>query len=413
MRKNILILFFALFLFINAFSKPFTFVVMGDNRPTFKEQPYVYYKIVKKLKKLNPDFIISTGDIIEGYTKNEKELLRMYDDYISVTKPILNKLYFVAGNHDVMRLKKLYDDYMKKFGKFYYSFDKENAHFIILNSEEWKHSGEIVGAQWEWLKNDLKKNKKKHIFVFLHRPIYAKIGHIGSSMDKYPKKRDKLATLLKKYNVDMIFTGHTHIYNFSVINGLPQTITGGAGAPLYADKDNGGFYHFIKVIVNGDDVEYRVVPVDSEIEIARKLRLAKKFDAADFFLEQAEKNAPAHPEIFVEKCLVAFTKKNTSDFNLFFKKLNKLYNDKSETYVRLALSTYYFDENYENALYFLKKANEIKSSGRNFYYMGKVAFEMKKYQDALRYFESMKKYDKKYEKYANRMIKKVKEAMKK
>ena len=45
-------------------------------------------------------------------------------------------------------------------------------------------------------------------------------------------------TLFETYDVDVVFTGHIHMYNETVINGVRYVITGGAGASLYADEEH-------------------------------------------------------------------------------------------------------------------------------------------------------------------------------
>ncbi|MCK4595350.1 hypothetical protein KAT73_01095, partial [candidate division WOR-3 bacterium] len=74
-------------------------------------------------------------------------------------------------------------------------------------------------------------------------------------MDKYPEQRDSLLTLLKNNNVDIIFVGHEHLFRKTTHDGVIQIITGGAGAPLYAEEEDGGFYHFVLVDVGEENIE--------------------------------------------------------------------------------------------------------------------------------------------------------------
>jgi hypothetical protein len=58
-----------------------------------------------------------------------------------------------------------------------YSFDYGNNHFIILNEYcgdtcDNCTKGDIPDVLYNWLENDLKKNKKKNIFVVGHEPAY-------------------------------------------------------------------------------------------------------------------------------------------------------------------------------------------------------------------------------------------------
>jgi len=106
----------------------------------------------------------------------------------------------------------------------------------------------------------LKENSPTNRFVFLHRPLYpdSLIGsHFRNCLDKYPEERDSLLALLKMYEVDIIFVGHEHLFRKSAHDGIIQIITGGAGAPLYAKEEDGGFYHFVLVDVEEEKNDLR------------------------------------------------------------------------------------------------------------------------------------------------------------
>jgi hypothetical protein len=65
--------------------------------------------------------------------------------------------------------------------------------------------------------------------------------------------------------VDAVFAGHEHYYQRKVIDGVMQIITGGGGAPLYDREEDGGFYHFTRVTVDGDKVSGEVVDIDGKV----------------------------------------------------------------------------------------------------------------------------------------------------
>jgi hypothetical protein len=65
--------------------------------------------------------------------------------------------------------------------------------------------------------------------------------------------------------VTMVFAGHEHFYLRQTIDGIPHIITGGGGAPLYAKDEDGGFYHYIFVTVDGDKVKAEVVDINGKI----------------------------------------------------------------------------------------------------------------------------------------------------
>ena len=234
---------------------PFRFAVLGDNRGN----PEVYKTLLEKISSLAPDFAVNTGDLITNAGH-----LYQWDEFIELSSGYDFPILPVVGNHDVdnPRSEKMYRDIFTLPGEeIYYSFAYSNSQFIALDSEIPGEESKITGAQLEWLKKTLKNSSPTHRFIFLHRPLYpdSLIGsHFGNCLDKYPEERDSLLTLLKRYDVDIIFVGHEHLFRKSIYDGVMQIITGGAGAPLYAEEENGGFYHFVLVDVKEEKIEVKL-----------------------------------------------------------------------------------------------------------------------------------------------------------
>lgn len=91
-----------------------------------------------------------------------------------------------------------------------YSFDYGDAHFSILDSqlqEEVEWIPNMLTLQQEWLEKDLAETTKPWKLVFLHRPIYHNRTSAGDE-----DLRDALAPLFERYNVDVVFAGHDHVY---------------------------------------------------------------------------------------------------------------------------------------------------------------------------------------------------------
>ncbi len=237
---------------LNSSKTPFRFAALGDNRGNAK----IYRTLLDKISTFKPDFAVNTGDLItnSGHLYQWEEFIDWSSGY---DFPILP----VVGNHDVdnARSEKMYRDIFSLPGEeVYYSFTYGNSQFIVLDSEIPGEIGSITGEQLEWLRQTLMNSSPAHRFVFFHRPMYADslIGrHFGSCLDRYPQERDTLLALLKRYNVDIVFVGHEHLFRKSIYDGVMQIITGGAGAPLYAEEKNGGFYHFILVDAEGKKIE--------------------------------------------------------------------------------------------------------------------------------------------------------------
>jgi len=107
----------------------------------------------------------------------------------------------------------------------YYSFDYENVHFVVLNTDE-KENEDLSKAQLAWFEDDLVKatnsDSTKWIIVVLHRSLYSSGDH--STDGDVINLRSSVGSLLAKYNVDAVISGHDHVYlrTKSLYNGVAQ-----------------------------------------------------------------------------------------------------------------------------------------------------------------------------------------------
>jgi len=222
----------------------FSFAVFGDNRDgeeTFK-------LILNQLNADPPVFAVNTGDFVSRGQKAE------YEHYLKLIKGAKFKIYNVMGNHDEVQGGGRW--FSKYFGPDYYSFDYEGSHFIFLNNA---FKGDFDKKQHTWLIADLKKNNEKNIFVFFHKPIFDPSETYPNYVMSERKMGQDLMELFKRYKVRYVFTGHIHGYARVERGGVIYIVTAGAGAPLYLPRYLGGFYHYVKITVDGDSIKEEVV----------------------------------------------------------------------------------------------------------------------------------------------------------
>jgi 3',5'-cyclic AMP phosphodiesterase CpdA len=160
----------------------------------------------------------------------------------------------VVGNHDLGENQDL-TLYRKIFGPDYYAFQLKDHHFIVLNDNLDTGMG---AAQMAWLEQELSKSQSyKTRLVFLHIPLFDPRG--GENHHCLPEATGRrLAALFRKYRVTHIFAAHIHGYFAGNWDGVPYTVTGGAGAPLYGTDPEHFFYHYLKITLRGDHVEVQV-----------------------------------------------------------------------------------------------------------------------------------------------------------
>ena len=235
-----------------------SFCVFGDCQPAGNYANYrVTTAIMQTMALERPQFVIGLGDYIDGargLDATRKQWQRFFGAVSPLQKLGAIPMVLTIGNHDSG--SPLFDQY---FGRRYFSFDAGNAHFIVLDTQQPGQYGRIAGTQWEWLNQDLAAAANARlIFVTVHQPLFPVGVHRGSAQDKYPPYRDRLHTLLAKYKVSAVFSGHEHLYNHQERNGVHYFISGGGGAPLYANADKGGFHHYLRVECADDSFTVQV-----------------------------------------------------------------------------------------------------------------------------------------------------------
>ncbi len=234
----------------------YSFIVLGDNRSGDR----AYGNIIARAMERKPDFIINVGDQIPDPGDRSD-----WDRFWELSKPITVPYFLTVGNHDVndRKSEKIYQEQVDLPGnELYYRFRVGiDSLFIVLDSYLPGEQKKITGEQYQWLKKTM-GDVHEHMFVFLHHPLYGNKeqgSHYGRSVDQYPVDRDRLQKLFASRGVDVVFAGHEHMYYREKVGVVTHVITGGGGAPLYAKDEDGGFYHFVHVTVDGKNVVCEVV----------------------------------------------------------------------------------------------------------------------------------------------------------
>ncbi|ETO06202.1 hypothetical protein RFI_31194 [Reticulomyxa filosa] len=96
---------------------------------------------------------------------------------------------------------------------FWYSFDFQSVHFVMLSSE---HNLSQGSEAYQWLKQDLQmadaqRDRFPWIIVNLHRPLYVSESY-PSDLQVAEHLKLELETLLYEFGVDVVFSGHFHAY---------------------------------------------------------------------------------------------------------------------------------------------------------------------------------------------------------
>ncbi len=221
----------------------FHFAVMTDR--TGGHRRGIWMQAVRNLNLLRPEFVVSVGDLIEGYTDDRQRAENEWKEFLGFVDQLDMRFFFVAGNHDVTN-PMLHEMWRKKFGREYYSFDYQGVHFLCLLSED--PSASIGKKQLAWAQQDLKEHADaRWTFVFLHKPLWAYAEREIAAGNADPTNWKKVEAALGS-RPHTVFAGHVHHYVQFERNGSEyyQLATTGGGSQLRGQA-YGEFDHVVWV----------------------------------------------------------------------------------------------------------------------------------------------------------------------
>ena len=197
----------------------------------------------------NPPMILTVGDnVYPNGTQSELDNNAM----AYYQAPLQRAFYFpTLGNHDLNNVgvaNWANSAHIKTFvlptnspePERYYSFEDGDALFISMDSD-----GCCSAQQTAWLENLLASSPRKWTFVFYHHTVYSCANGVAS-IGSDENLRAIWAPIWEKYQVDIVFHGHDHIYERTkfmdeyLANGAAGSdglgtvyiMTGGGGATL-------------------------------------------------------------------------------------------------------------------------------------------------------------------------------------
>jgi predicted MPP superfamily phosphohydrolase len=231
-------------------SEDFRFVIVGDrtSSPEWGLMPQAFQEI----NQLSPDFVISVGDLIDGYGDNPRSIQQLWREFDEEVAKLKSPFVYIPGNHDIWNATSR-GIYEARYGSTYRSFNYRGLHFITLDTEEQDDFGRvrerIADKQLQWLKEDLAQNRgASHTLLFMHRPIW----QTGGLDEVYP--------LLSAQRTH-IFAGHIHRYSFETIHEIPHVVLSAVAGSLMGKEsiESGNFRHYVFATVRGSDVRLAII----------------------------------------------------------------------------------------------------------------------------------------------------------
>lgn len=115
----------------------FTFAIISDLNGG--ERKGVYNIAVSQLNRLDPTFVLSVGDLIDGGTEDSDRLQEEWDFFDVRTSKLKMPFFYLGGNHDLTN-PAMRDFWKQRFGPRYYHFVYENVLFLMMDSEDFSEN---------------------------------------------------------------------------------------------------------------------------------------------------------------------------------------------------------------------------------------------------------------------------------
>ncbi len=180
--------------------KSVRFAVIGDSGTGDHNEYEVAQELSAYHQTVGFDFVIMLGDNIYGGHR-PRDFAEKFEEPF---KPLLEagvKFYAALGNHDDPNQERLYKPF-NMGGERYYTFRKGPVEFFVLDSNY------MDPKQLDWLRGELENSHSKWKICYFHHPLY----NVGKSHGPDVDLRAQIAPIFKQYGVNVVFSGHEHVY---------------------------------------------------------------------------------------------------------------------------------------------------------------------------------------------------------
>ena len=211
------------FRFATASDGEFTFMAITDIQGSVEENYIESNRFMTKAMEFfgnAPAFILSGGDNVDN-GKSIYQYTWLLNDQQEIWAN--NTLVSAVGNHEkedhsldgIIALPS--SATITGDTGYYYSYDYNNAHIIVLNTNDLNENNYLSYAQQQWLTDDLtadsENEKTNWTIVLLHKGPYTAGSHAFDNDVKTLRKQ--LPAIFSEYGVDLVLQGHDHTYSVS------------------------------------------------------------------------------------------------------------------------------------------------------------------------------------------------------
>jgi 3',5'-cyclic AMP phosphodiesterase CpdA len=193
------------------------FAAIGDNGTGGRPQYEVAQQMINSHAAFPFDLVIMLGDNMYG-GQRPADFVRKFEQPYA---PLLSagvRFQASIGNHD--RPEQVSYKLFNMDGQRYYTYARGDVRFFALDSTR------MDAKQLAWLDASLRDARELWKICYFHHPLYSNASRHGSSVDL----RVLLEPIFLKHGVNVVFSGHDHVYErLKPQKGIVYFVSGAAG----------------------------------------------------------------------------------------------------------------------------------------------------------------------------------------
>ncbi|MBI1832983.1 MAG: metallophosphoesterase [Planctomycetes bacterium] len=188
----------------------FRFAIVSDR--TGGHRANVFAQAIEKLNLMQPEFVLSVGDLIEGGKMTDDKYTAQWKDFDVLVNKLAMPFFYVPGNHDV-GVKESAKFWEGKLGRRHYHFVYRSTLFLIVNSNDPAGSEAVGKEQLAYFQKALADNPKSAwTIVAVHHPLWNTSSGTKNGWADFEK-----LLMGRSYTV---FCGHRHFYEKKIRHGM-------------------------------------------------------------------------------------------------------------------------------------------------------------------------------------------------
>jgi 3',5'-cyclic AMP phosphodiesterase CpdA len=194
------------------------FAVLGDFGTGREAQYEVASQMAVFRARFPFDFVVTTGDNLVGDQDDPEDLAEKFERPFRALLNAGIRFHASLGNHD-KPANRSYPPFNMN-GRRYYSFAVQNVRFFALDSN-WPDREQLA-----WLDETLSRSNEDWKICYFHHPLYSNGVKHGPDLEL----RVLFEPMLVRHGVDVVFSGHEHVYErLTPQSGVSYFVTGAGG----------------------------------------------------------------------------------------------------------------------------------------------------------------------------------------